>query len=77
MAIKSAIGAATNIPSMPKEIGKIIISGIKHTISRTSEVKTAKTGFPDAWKKIDETLIAQVKVTSDRNIRKVFLAKSQ
>ena len=48
IAMKSAIGAAYKIPSMPNFFGRIRISGIKQTISRTIEEITACTGFPAA-----------------------------
>lgn len=75
--MESAIGAAINMPSMPKNIGKMQINGTKQMISRIKDVKTAKTGFPTAWKKMEDILMTQVNVTRDRKIRNVFLAKSQ
>ena len=48
IAIKSAIGAANNIPSIPKNRGKISISGMKHTISRIMAETMACAGFPTA-----------------------------
>ena len=77
IAIKSAIGAANNIPSIPMNIGKIRINGIKQTISRIIEEITACAGFPTAWKKMDVIFMIQVKVTRERKIRKVFSANTQ
>lgn len=77
MAIKSAIGAANNMPSMPKNMGIMIISGMKQIISRIIDDIIACTGFPTAWKKIEVIFIVHVNVTSDRKIRKVFSANIQ
>ena len=48
----------------------MIISGMKHTMSRIIEAMTARIGFPTAWKKIEVILIMQVKVTRQRKMRK-------
>ena len=54
IAIVSAIGAAKSIPSMPRKTGIMQTSGTKQIISRINDVNTAKTGFPTAWKNIEE-----------------------
>lgn len=75
--MKSAIGAANKIPSIPKNTGKMRISGIKQIISRIIDEMTACIGLPTAWKKIEVIFMVQVKVTSERKMRKVFSAKIQ
>ena len=75
--MKSATGAAIKIPSIPKKTGSVHMSGIKQKISLINDVKTANTGFPTAWKKMDDILIMQVNVTRARNMRNVFSENSQ
>lgn len=48
IAIKSAIGAANRMPSIPKNSGKSRINGMKHTISRIIDERTASAGLPTA-----------------------------
>jgi hypothetical protein len=62
---------------MPKNNGKMIISGIKQIISLIIEAITAQMGLPTAWKKIEVILIVQVNVTRAKKILKVFSPNSQ
>ena len=77
IARKSAHGAANKIPTISKKIGRMIIKGIKQTISLIIEAITARIGLPTAWKKIEVIFIMQVKVTSIKKMRNVFSPNSQ
>ena len=66
----SEIGAAYNIPSIPKPKGRQITKGIKHIISRIKETIVALIVLPTAWKKMEVILIRHVPVTKERKIVK-------
>ena len=76
-AIRSAMGAAYRMPLIPKNRGRMITRGTKQMISRVREEITAWMGLPTAWKKIEVILMAQVRTTRARKIRKVISANSQ
>ena len=69
-AVKSAIGPAYMIPSIPKNNGKIKISGNRKRICRVRDKMIPFLGLPIAVKKFDEIgCIKQIQI-KNKNILK-------
>ena len=75
-AIKSAIGPAYIIPSMPINIGNITIKGNKNNICLVNERNIPFLGFPIAVKKLDDIGWKQFKNVNNKNTLKYLTAKS-
>lgn len=76
-ATRSAMGPANRMPSTPKNMGRIMTKGTKQKMSRTVEETMECTGRPQNCRKMEVIFWKQLKITSERKMRKVFSAKIQ